>query len=59
MDIVALKQYCKEMVTSYPTLTSQITEYYELALYEIEDGGSEQHECQLAYNDIQNLIHLH
>jgi hypothetical protein len=57
MNIVAFKQYCKEMVLTYPTLTSEITEYYELALSEIEEGGSEIHECQLAYDDIQTLIH--
>jgi hypothetical protein len=57
MNIVALKAFCKETIITYPTLTSEITEYYELALAEIEEGGSEIHECQLAYDDIQTLIY--
>lgn len=57
MNIEALKTFCKETIITYPTLTSEITEYYELALMEIEDGGSESHECQLAYDDIQTLLH--
>lgn len=37
MNIEALKTFCKETIITYPTLTSEITEYYELALMEIEE----------------------
>ena len=29
---------------------------YELAVSEIEEGGSEIHECMLAYDDIVELV---
>ena len=34
----------------------QIIELYYLALSEIEEGGSEQHEISLAVRDIEELI---
>ncbi len=40
----------------YPSKKEIIKDIYYLALSEIEEGGSEMHECQLAINDIQEII---
>jgi hypothetical protein len=43
-------------IKTNPTLKSDIIDFYQLALSEIEEGGSEQHEISLAVNDINSLI---
>ena len=37
----------------------QIKEFYQLAIDEIEQGGSQEHECELAYFDILELTQEH
>lgn len=49
-------QYCREKIADHPELETQIKDYYFLALNEIEDGGSESQEIELAMNDIEDLI---
>lgn len=49
-------QYCREKIADHPDLETEIKEYYYLALIEIEGGESEQHEIELAMNDIEDLI---
>jgi hypothetical protein len=44
------------LILENPDLKEQISDFYYLALDEIEDGESETHECELAYNDIMELI---
>jgi hypothetical protein len=51
-----LFSYCKEMINAHPQLKDDIMGLYELAVSEIEEGGSEIHECMLAYDDITELI---
>ena len=56
MTLRDLHQYCQEVVEKYPSLGSEIMEFYALAQMEVEDGESEDHECELAVSDIDNLI---
>jgi len=56
MTLRNLYQYCQEVVENYPSLGSEIMEFYDLAQMEVEDGESENHECELAVSDIDDLI---
>ena len=56
MTIEELKAYIREKGKEHPSLRTELAELYELAVDEIDTGGSEQHECELAYNDIEELI---
>ncbi len=51
-----LKEYCEDYCESYPSFKDQIWEFYDLAKMEVEDGESEDHECELAVSDINALI---
>jgi len=51
-----LYQKAAGLILENPDLKEQISDFYYLALDEIEDGESETHECELAYNDIMELI---
>jgi len=44
------------MATTYPHLQPEIADLVALAADEIIDGSSEEHECQLAKGDIDELI---
>jgi hypothetical protein len=55
MDLIQLKAFAKEIINNKPKLKSEILELFYLAVSEIEDGSSEFHECQLAYNDMEEL----
>lgn len=57
MALVHLLKYCKETAKKYPTLRDEIMELYDLAATECEDEGvSETHECELAMNEIKELV---
>lgn len=56
MTLQDLYQYCQEVVEKHPSLGGEIMEFYALAQMEVEDGGSENHECELAVSDIEDLI---
>ncbi len=56
MNIQRLRTYCKEMIDKHPHLTNEIRDFFSLAVSEIEEGGSEVHECSLAIQDIEELI---
>jgi hypothetical protein len=43
-------------ILEHPSKKEEIKDVYYLALSEIEEGGSEMHECELAINDIQEII---
>ena len=51
-----LKFYCEEKAKLYPGLEEQIFEFYDLALAEIEDGGSKMHEISLCMDSVEELI---
>ena len=56
MTLRDLYQYCVEKANQYPELANEIDTFYDLAQMEIEDGGSVEHECELAISDIEELI---
>jgi len=56
MTLRDLYQYCQEVGEKYPSMSSKIMGFYDLAQMEVEDGGSEDHECELAVSDIEDLI---
>lgn len=56
MNLEQLRTYCKQMIDKHPHLTEDIRDLFSLAVSEIEEGGSEAHECHLAYEDINELI---
>jgi hypothetical protein len=51
-----LFKFVQQCILEYPSKKEEIKDVYYLALSEIEEGGSENHECQLAVNDIQEII---
>ena len=56
MTLRDLYQYCIDKAKEYPNLSNDIHSFYDLAEMEVEDGGSVEHECELAYSDINQLI---
>ena len=54
--LTELKTYCTKMIGENPTLKDEIQDLYQLACDEVEQGGSENHECELAYSDIDYII---
>lgn len=56
MNMHYLKRYCQEKINEYPTLKEDIADFYYLANDEIEQGGSEMHETDLAIESINQLI---
>ena len=56
MTLENLKKYAEGMSNTYPDLDEEIRDLYFLAEMEVEDGESETHECELAINDIKQLI---
>ena len=51
-----LLEYAKGVIKDHPQLKQDVYELVELAQTEIEDGGSEIHECELAVGSIKELI---
>jgi hypothetical protein len=48
-----------KMILENPEIREQISDFYYLAIDEIEDGQSETHECNMAYNDMLQLVKEH
>lgn len=56
MSIGELAVFIAEKKAQYPELREEMDDLFQLALDEIEDGGSPQHECDLAAESINQLI---
>lgn len=56
MLLPELKRITIELIKQYPQHKGQLTEFYYLAESETEEDGKEEHECDLAYRDMQELI---
>ena len=56
MNLLELRAYARDNSRLYPYLATQFAELQELAIDEADSGGSGQHECELAYHDIEELI---
>jgi hypothetical protein len=56
MALSELKALTIDLIKQYPHHKGQLTEYYYLAESEIEEGGSVEHECELAQRDMMDLV---
>ena len=56
MTLQDLRKESLRLIKENPQLSDEIWDFYHLAVSEIEEGGSESHECDMAYNDIIELI---
>lgn len=56
MNLQELIIYASKMAKENPTLKSEIYDFVQLAIDEIGEGGSENHECELARRDIEFII---
>lgn len=54
--IKELRTEAMRLIDRYPQHSETIRGYYQLALDEIEEGGSESHECSLAYRDMLDCL---
>jgi len=57
MNISELRTKAIDIIKTSPDIKSEIQDIFSLAVSEIEDGGSEAHECMLAYNDMLEIKH--
>jgi hypothetical protein len=55
MNLSELKAEAIRIIKAKPELKSEIQDLFSLAISEIEEGGSETHECELAHNDMLEL----
>jgi hypothetical protein len=55
MNLAELRTEAIRIIKAKPELKSEIQDLYSLAISEIEEGGSEFHECELAHNDMLEL----
>jgi len=51
-----LLEYAEEVTKRFPSLKSDISSLLDLCIMEIEEGGSEQHEIELCWSDIDQLV---
>lgn len=56
MTLEQLRAKSIELTKQYPQYGDQIRDLFFLAQDEIEEGGSEAHECELAISDMEHLI---
>jgi hypothetical protein len=56
MELQQFRDYIKEQTVKYPLLKEEILDFYELAINEIEEGGSPIHEIELCLESIKQLI---
>jgi len=58
MNKQQFKDWVQDKVNLHPDKREDILEFFWLAMDEIFDGGSEQHEFNLAVNSINELIEI-
>ena len=56
MNLQQLRVFINESARKHPHLKSEMHDLYWLCVSEIEEGGSPDHEIQLCFNDIEQLI---
>jgi len=56
MTLQELKIKSIELAKQHPHYEDQIRDLFFLAQDEIDDGGSESHECELAISDMESLV---
>ena len=56
MTLTELSIQAKQLTIKYPVLKQELIELYILACDEVEEGGYEDHECELAIADMNELV---
>lgn len=56
MTLSELKNYAEGISRQYPQIDDNVRDLYFLAEMEVEDGESENHECELAIGSIKELL---
>jgi len=56
MNIKQLEELTDSLINNYPEYKEDFLDLYQYALDEIEEGGSEAHECELSYNSMMDLL---
>lgn len=56
MGIKELKDQVLKLIDMHPKHTEELRDLYFLAMSEIDEGGSETHECELALRDMLELV---
>jgi hypothetical protein len=56
MGIKELKERVLKLIDMHPKHTEELRDLYFLAMSEIDEGGSETHECDLALRDMLELV---
>jgi hypothetical protein len=55
-SLMQLKVEVLRLIDKYPNKGDELRDIYYLASDEIEGGGSEPHECDLAWRDMLELV---
>ena len=55
-SLMELKVGVLKLIDQYPKKGDELREFYHLAVSEIEEGGSESHECSLAWRDMLESV---
>lgn len=56
MELQEFKKEVNEQIENYPLLKEEILDFYQLAIDEIDEGGSATHEIELCQESIKQLI---
>lgn len=56
MSLYGLRTFCAHIMHQHPNLKDQVIDIYRLAVDDVEDGDSEDHACELAINDLKQLV---
>lgn len=60
MALCHLLKYCKEMAKKYPSLRTELSDIYDMTADTCqEEGVSETNECDLAVNEIKEVVAAH
>lgn len=58
MNYKELLDFAEQKIKQFPSHRGKIMDILSLAQCEIDEGGSEAHECELAYDDILGVTHV-
>lgn len=56
MNVKELKKQALRLIDLHPTKADEIRDLFQLAMDEIEQGGSEWNECMHAYSDMLECV---
>lgn len=58
MELEKLLVQMNRLISEHPQHKEEIEELYWLCIDEIEEGGSPRHECELAWNDMLDIVEI-